>query len=322
MRPVYSLQIFTSNRMGTPLGTLYGPSCNFDNLLSILASLCQTPAHPPAATAAVSIPNECGDFKCIIVVQGREFLGVSKVSKSTTKANGKRKGSRHCRGRRHRYGGRGQERCGGGTGEDAEERKAVSKSVEAALDWRDKIDVKGWKIGDLVPYAALAKAFALIEVTTKQLEKTSLLTGLMLLIIQRHKAADTRADSLLRMLCPDYTGIELRIGESLLIKAIGKSTGRNLKEEGDLGLVGMASEPPTVTHSEILTFLEELQKWAPGSGGGHAVIGKTITTMTTTTTTLTSPLPPPCGESHDISVPHPPPSCTNSRKSTRMPSRA
>jgi hypothetical protein len=39
--------------MGTPLGTLYGPSCNFDDLLSILASLCQTPAHPPAATAAV-----------------------------------------------------------------------------------------------------------------------------------------------------------------------------------------------------------------------------------------------------------------------------
>ncbi|KAH9952602.1 ATP-dependent DNA ligase [Lactifluus volemus] len=108
--------------------------------------------------------------------------------------------------------------------------------VEAALDWRDEIDVKGWKIGDLVPYAALAKAFALIEVTTKQLEKTSLLTGLMLLIIQRHKAADTRANSLLRMvylciirLCPDYTGIELRIGESLLIKAIGKSTGRSLQ---------------------------------------------------------------------------------------------
>ncbi|KAH9970208.1 hypothetical protein BGW80DRAFT_1447105 [Lactifluus volemus] len=254
-----------------------------------------------------SIPNERGDFKCIIVVRGREFLGVSKVSKSTTKANGKRKGSRHCRGRRHGYGGRGQERCGGGTGEDAEERKAVSKSVEAALDWRDEIDVKGWKLAILYHMLHLQKRSHLL----------------------RHKAADTRANSLLRMvylciirLCPDYTGIELRIGESLLIKAIGKSTGRNLKEEGDLGLVGMASEPPTVTHSEILTFLEELQKWAPGSGGGHAVIGKTITTMTTTTTTLTSPLPPPCGESHDISVPHPPPSCTNSRKSTRMPSRA
>jgi DNA ligase N terminus len=55
-------------------------------------------------------------------------------------------------------------------------------------------------------------------------------------------------------LCPDYTGIELGIGESLLIKAIGESTGRSLqlikadlKKEGDLGLVAMVSEPSTVT---------------------------------------------------------------------------
>jgi hypothetical protein len=47
-----------------------------------------------------------------------------------------------------------------------------------------------------VPYAALAKSFALIEATTKRLEKTSLLTSLMLLVIQRSKTGDT--DSLLR----------------------------------------------------------------------------------------------------------------------------
>ena len=45
-------------------------------------------------------------------------------------------------------------------------------------------------------------------------------------------------------LCPDYVGIELGIGESLLVKAICESTGRklaavkeSLKKEGDLGLV-------------------------------------------------------------------------------------
>ena len=45
-------------------------------------------------------------------------------------------------------------------------------------------------------------------------------------------------------LCPDYVGIELGIGESLLLKAIAESTGRSiatikadLKKEGDLGLV-------------------------------------------------------------------------------------
>jgi hypothetical protein len=49
-----------------------------------------------------------------------------------------------------------------------------------------------------------------------------------------------------RKLSPDYEGIELGIGESLLIKAIAESTGRSLavikadlKREGDLGLVAM-----------------------------------------------------------------------------------
>lgn len=47
-------------------------------------------------------------------------------------------------------------------------------------------------------------------------------------------------------LSPDYVGIELGIGESILIKAIAESTGRSLsvikadlKREGDLGLVAM-----------------------------------------------------------------------------------
>lgn len=122
-----------------------------------------------------------------------------------------------------------------------------------------------------VPYAALAKTFALIEATTKRLEKTSLLTALLLLVIQRSKPGDSnsllqtiylcinrvrflishfrcvRANILmLPQLSPDYIGIELGIGESILIKAIGESTGRNLntikaelKKEGDLGLVAM-----------------------------------------------------------------------------------
>lgn len=122
-----------------------------------------------------------------------------------------------------------------------------------------------------VPYAALAKTFALIEATTKRLEKTSLLTALLLLVIQRSKPGDSNSllqtiylcinrvrflishfrcvganILMLPQLSPDYIGIELGIGESILIKAIGESTGRNLntikaelKKEGDLGLVAM-----------------------------------------------------------------------------------
>ena len=118
-----------------------------------------------------------------------------------------------------------------------------------------------------VPYAALAKAFSLIEATTKRLEKTSLLTSLFLLVIRRRAKDDIKSLLQTVYLCinrvrghlilqciswpfaqlsPDYIGIELGIGESLLIKAIGESTGRGLatiktdfKKEGDLGLVAM-----------------------------------------------------------------------------------
>lgn len=41
-----------------------------------------------------------------------------------------------------------------------------------------------------VPYAALAKVFALIEATTKRLEKTALLTSFLLLVIRRSGPGD------------------------------------------------------------------------------------------------------------------------------------
>ncbi|KAG5647971.1 hypothetical protein DXG03_007005 [Asterophora parasitica] len=131
----------------------------------------------------------------------------------------------------------------------------ASKCAEAALSKKDDVDMKGgWKVGAPVPYAALTKTFAHIEATTKRLEKTAFLTCLLLLIIQR--SAKGESESLLQAvylcinrLSPDYIGIELGIGESLLIKAIGESTGRSnavikadLQKEGDLGLVAMNSK--------------------------------------------------------------------------------
>lgn len=63
-------------------------------------------------------------------------------------------------------------------------------------------------------------------------------------------------------------GIELGIGESLLLKAIGESTGRNLstiksdlKKEGDLGLVAMVfSFLVTMSLWESHPFIPALQK--------------------------------------------------------------
>lgn len=107
------------------------------------------------------------------------------------------------------------------------------------------------------PYALLTQAFSLIESTTKRLEKTAYLTSLLFTVINRSRGpkGDQPADAqtliqtvylCINRLSPDYEGIELGIGESLLIKAIGESTGRSvanvkaeLKKEGDLGLVAM-----------------------------------------------------------------------------------
>ncbi|KIM48219.1 hypothetical protein M413DRAFT_225258 [Hebeloma cylindrosporum] len=143
--------------------------------------------------------------------------------------------------------------------EEAEElmsdKAANTKSAQYALLKKDDVDIEGgWKVGEPVPYAALTKTFSLIEATTKRLEKTAILTSFLLLVIQRSKKNDPKSLLQAVYLCinrlsPDYVGVELGIGESILIKAIGESTGRSLslikadlKKEGDLGLVAMNSK--------------------------------------------------------------------------------
>ncbi|KAJ7244781.1 DNA ligase I [Mycena haematopus] len=179
---------------------------------------------------------------------------------------------------------------------DDETTGAASKIAEAALSRKDDVDVKGgWKIGDPVPYAALTKTFALIEATTKRLEKTALLTSFLYLVIQR--SADGDSKSLLQAvylcinrLSPDYVGVELGIGESLLVKAIGESTGRSiavvkadLKKEGDLGLVAMNSKnsqqvlfkPKPLTLSFVFANLREIAMTS-----GHSSQAKKVSIIT------------------------------------------
>lgn len=97
----------------------------------------------------------------------------------------------------------------------------------------------------------------MIEATTKRIEKTAYLTSLLYTVINRSRGKDgTQASDTqtllqtvylcINRLSPDYIGVELGIGESLLIKAISESTGRSvpsikadLKKEGDLGLVAI-----------------------------------------------------------------------------------
>lgn len=70
-------------------------------------------------------------------------------------------------------------------------------------------------------------------------------------------------------LSPDYVGVELGIGESLLIKAIGESTGRglatvkaDLKKEGDLGLVAMVRNGIEISDGNLYLIPYRTQRTA------------------------------------------------------------
>lgn len=127
-----------------------------------------------------------------------------------------------------------------------------------------------WDAGESVPYAALTATFDAISQTTKRLEISALLTNFLVEVIEKqpedllktvYLCINRVSPPLPRLasghgaltltfsiqLCPDYEPLELGIGESLLMKAIGESTGRTLakvkeayKKDGDLGKVAQA----------------------------------------------------------------------------------
>lgn len=123
------------------------------------------------------------------------------------------------------------------------------KTVQTKLTSKTQDPYPDWKPGEPVPYAALCKTFSLVELTSKRLEIMAH-CSLFLRQVLRLTPDDMLPTVLLMInkLAPDYAGIELGIGESLIMKAIGETTGRSLqvikndqKEIGDLGLVAVKS---------------------------------------------------------------------------------
>lgn len=152
--------------------------------------------------------------------------------------------------------------------EEAEDEKPevaakARKEVQTMIASKGKDPYPDWKAGEPVPYQALCTTFSPIELTTKRLvimEHCSLFLRQVL----RLTPEDLLVTVLLMInkLAPDYAGIELGIGESLIMKAIGESTGRSLqiikqdqKEIGDLGLVAVKSRStqPTMFKPKPLT---------------------------------------------------------------------
>jgi DNA ligase-1 len=144
-----------------------------------------------------------------------------------------------------------------------EDAKEAREKVLLTLKGSGKDPHPDWKAGDPVPYAALCQTYHKIEMTTKRLEILAH-CSLFLRQVMRLTPSDLLETVLLMVnkLGADYTGVELGIGESLIMKAIGESTGRSLaviktdqNDIGDLGLVAAKSRSnqPTMFKPKPLT---------------------------------------------------------------------
>ena len=164
--------------------------------------------------------------------------------------------------------------------EDSHEAVAPEKILSV---WKSsgKDPYPDWKPGEPVPYAALCTTFSLIEMTTKRLiimAHCSLFLRQVLRLTPQDLLPTIQL--MINKLAADYAGIELGIGESLIMKAIGESTGRSLQvikadqaEIGDLGLVAAKSRSnqPTMFKPKPLTVkgvLDGLMGIATTSGDG------------------------------------------------------
>lgn len=156
--------------------------------------------------------------------------------------------------------------------EDEEKPEVAAKArekVQATLKSKGKDPYPDWPSGEPVPYAALCTTFSLVEMTTKRLV-ISAHCSLFLRQVLRLTPQDLlpTVQLMINKLAADYAGIELGIGESLIMKAIGETTGRSLQvikadqnEIGDLGLVAAKSRSnqPTMFKPESLTVMGVLE---------------------------------------------------------------
>ena len=185
-----------------------------------------------------------------------------------------------------------------GLADDPEKEEKVKKpaiTAKARKKVQTKLISKGkddhpypdWPAGSSVPYAALCETFKLIEGTTKRLEKLSH-TSLFLRQVLRLTPDELLLviHLMINRLAADYEGVELGIGESLLMKAICESCGRSMqklkedhKEIGDLGEVAMRSRntqktlfaPKPLTIKTVHAGLKEIATTQGQGGQGRKV---------------------------------------------------
>lgn len=117
--------------------------------------------------------------------------------------------------------------------------------------------------GKPIPYAAVCEVFDKIEATSKRLEIIKLASDFFLKVLQTNPNDLIYVTYLfINRLGPDYEGLELGLGETILIKTISESTGKSTaqvkskyRETGDLGLIALQARnvQPTMFKPKALT---------------------------------------------------------------------
>ncbi|KAJ1903693.1 ATP-dependent DNA ligase Cdc17, partial [Coemansia sp. IMI 209127] len=171
-------------------------------------------------------------------------------------------------------------------------KKANSKdSEEAARKHLEPIELLDTKEGKQVPFLALCKVFELIEATTKRLEITAYAREFLTQVMRIDEQQLAHAVMLcMAKIAPDHEGIELGIGESLLIKSIASATGRQVSrvkqdhhELGDLGVVAQRGKstqrtmfkPKPLSISKVFTSFKEI-----AMTGGSSSVQKKVSMIT------------------------------------------
>ena len=154
----------------------------------------------------------------------------------------------------------------------------------------DLKDMITWKSGTSIPYSAVCDTFEKISEVPERLKKEKLFCNLFRAVV-RTCPDDLKTVIYLasNSISPAYEGLELGIGDSLLIKAIVEATGRKkesveeaYKTTGDLGLVALQSrqsqktlsfvaKPKPLMANEILEKLIEITKTKGDKAQGRKV---------------------------------------------------
>ncbi|XP_016419786.1 DNA ligase 1-like [Sinocyclocheilus rhinocerous] len=163
--------------------------------------------------------------------------------------------------------------------------KGVDSAVQSQYDpsraHYHPVDHACWRKGQKVPYLAVARSFEKIEEDSGRLKNIETLSNFLRSVIL------LSPDDLLccvylclNQLGPAYQGLELGVGETVLMKAVAQATGRQLdkikaeaQEKGDLGLVAESSRsnqrmmfaPANLTAGGVFNKLKEIANMSGNS---------------------------------------------------------